>query len=448
MDLMELKHSIFQYGIVGAGGAGFPTQEKINENIDVVILNCAECEPLFRVDRQLLRDYAENILSTLAFIVDSVKAAKGIVAIKSVYKEARAAVEEVIYKYRKLEIKILPDVYPMGDEAVLVYEVTGKIAPEGAIPLAVGAMVLNVETVLNLYKGIYLNEPVTDKYVTVTGAVQNPVTVKVPIGISIKELIKYAGGPSIDEYEILKGGPMTGRLAKAGELIDKTTKAVIVLPKEHPIILKRKEKASINLNRIKSVCSQCQMCTDLCPRHLLGHNIKPNRMMKVIGHGITSDIEAYTMSMLCSECGLCEVYACHQGLSPRRIIGELKAGLRGKGIKNPHTRKELNANVLRDGRMVPMERLIARLGISKYDVKAPLIEKEMNIKLVEILLKQHIGAVAIPKVQVGERVKKGQLIGEVSEGKLGSKIHASIDGQISKIYEDRIIIEHRGEENE
>ncbi|MCM8710019.1 SLBB domain-containing protein [Clostridium sp. SYSU_GA19001] len=444
MDLMEFKKVIFDNGVAGAGGAGFPSHEKLNKTADTIILNCAECEPLFRVDRQLLAKYTENILQTLEIIVNVLEAEKGIVAIKSAYKNTIAAVKSQIQRYEKLEIKILPDVYPAGDEVVLVYETTGRIVPEGAIPLTVGTVVFNVETVLNIFKAVALKEPVTDKYVTVTGEVKNPITIKAPVGISIKELIEFAGGASIAEYEVLNGGPLTGRLADLEDTVGKTTKAIIVLPKEHIIVQKRQLNPYTNLKRTMSVCSQCQMCTDLCPRSLLGHSIKPNRIMKALGSGLAVDIEAFTSSMLCSECGLCEAYSCHQGLSPRMLAGELKRKLRQNGVKNPHHKAPVSVNPMRDGRMVPMERLIARLGISKYNVDAPLSEKDVNIDKVKIYINRHIGQIPVPTVKIGDIVNKGDLIAEVPDGKLGVKFHASISGKVISVEESFISIENGG----
>lgn len=444
MDLMELRKIIFDNGIVGAGGAGFPSYEKLNSIADTVILNCAECEPLFRVDRQLLAEYTENILQMLSIIVEALEAEKGIVAVKSAYESTIKSVKSQIGKYDRLEIKILPDVYPAGDEVVLVYETTGRIVPEGAIPIAVGAVIYNVETVFNIYKAVFLREAVTDKYITVTGEVKKSVTLKAPVGISIRELIEAAGGASISEYEIINGGPLTGRLAGPNDVVGKTTKAVIVLPQNHPIVNKRKINPYVNLRRTSSVCSQCQMCTDLCPRHLLGHSIKPNKIMKAVGSGLISDIEAFTSSMLCSECGLCEAYSCHQGLSPRMIAGELKRKLRQNGVKNPHHKAPVSANAMREGRMVPMKRLIARLGISKYDVDAPLSENVINTNKVTIYLNRHIGAVPFPVVKVGDIVEKGTLIANLEDGKLGVKAHSSIHGRVIEVTETHIIVEEGG----
>lgn len=447
MEIEELKAKLRACGVVGAGGAGFPTYAKLNSAAEVVILNSAECEPLLRVDRQLSKYYTEEILKALELIVKTLKAEKGIFAIKSEYKEAIASLKAVIYKYTNIEIKILENVYPAGDEVVLVYEATGKIVPEGSIPIEVGAVVVNTETVLNVYNSVFLDKPLTDKYVTITGEVNNPTTIKVPIGTSIKECIEIVGGAKIENFKIILGGPMTGRIGLLEDVITKTSKAIIVLPEEHSIILKRQTKSSIRINRAMSVCSQCRMCTDLCPRYLLGHNIQPHRIMNALANGVTSDIGAYTSAYLCCGCGICENYACYQGLAPSSIIGELKGRLKEKGVKNTPSKVASKVDIMREGRKVPMERLIARLGLTKYNIKAPLVDELYKAYKVVIKLNQHIGAATIAKVKVGDLVDVGELIGEIEEGKLGTNIHASISGVITKVDNKAITIEARGDIN-
>jgi len=447
MEIEELKTKLRTYGIVGAGGAGFPTYAKLNSLAEVVILNSAECEPLLRVDRQLSKDYAEQILTALELIVKVLGAKKGIYAIKSEYTGAIASLNAVIYKYENIELKILDNVYPAGDEVVLVYEAIGKVVPEGSLPIEVGAVVLNTETVLNVYNCVFLDKPLTTKYVTITGEVKNPTTIKVPIGTSVRECIEIVGGAKIEKFRIILGGPMTGRLGELDDVITKTSKAIIVLPEEHSIILKRLTKSSIKINRAMSVCSQCRMCTDLCPRYLLGHSIQPHRIMNAIANGITSDIEAFKSAQLCCGCGICENYACYQGLAPSSIIGELKMRLKEKGVKLTKTTKESTVNIMRNGRKVPMKRLIARLGLTKYNIDAPLVDELRNVFNVVIKLSQHIGAPATAKVKVGDLVTVGEIIGEISEGKLGANIHSSINGIITNVYNESINIKARGDMN-
>lgn len=447
MNTAELKKRIYDCGVVGAGGAGFPTHVKLSGQADTVILNGAECEPLLRVDRQLLANYTKKILGGLDQTIRTIGAKRGIVAIKEVYRAAIESVQGSIGHYPMLELQTLPDIYPSGDEVNLIYETTKRVVPEGSIPIEVGVMVLNVETVLNIYEAIQENQPVTHTYVTIAGAVQEAATRKVPIGISVEALIRSAGGSVLKEYVVLMGGPMTGRVVGAKEPVTKTTKAVIVLPKDHPVVQKKQTNTAIDLKRAMSACSQCRMCTDLCPRNLLGHSIVPNRFMNSIANGVVSDLESYMMTLLCCECGVCEMYACHQGLSPRRLIAECKAKLRQKGVsieKKPLTRP---AHGMRSMRQVPMERLIDRLGLREYNVEAPLTDEVIRPDTVKIPLRQHIGAPGKPVVQIGSPIQAGQLIAEPAEGQLGAKIHASMAGFVTDIDNAYITIKNRGEQN-
>ena len=210
-------------GIVGAGGAGFPTHVKLNAKAETVIINGAECEPLLRVDQQLMAKQAGRLLAALDKIVAHLGANEGVVALKEHYHTAAEALQRELPKYPKLRLHLLGAFYPAGDEQVIVYEVTGRVVPEGGIPMNVGVVVTNVETALNVLDAVD-GHPVTKKYVTVTGAVRTPKTVKVPLGITVAEALELAGGPTVADYRIVNGGPMMGRLVPPESAITKTTK--------------------------------------------------------------------------------------------------------------------------------------------------------------------------------------------------------------------------------
>ena len=174
MNLTELSTLMQNAGVAGAGGAGFPSYAKLNAAADTIILNCAECEPLLKLHRQVLAKYANEILATLTVIADAVEADNIIIAVKPHYKEAVDAVKANLASYPKARIGLLPEVYPAGDEVVTIYETTGRVVKPGALPITVGVTVFNVETVYNIYRALHEAAPVTDKYITITGAVKNP----------------------------------------------------------------------------------------------------------------------------------------------------------------------------------------------------------------------------------------------------------------------------------
>lgn len=439
MDMLEMKKALFDGGVVGAGGAGFPTHAKLSDQAETIILNCAECEPLLKVDRQLMTDYINEILSGMQMLVDTLGAKEGIIAVKRSYKTALEAVSNNIKQFKNLKLHVLPDIYPAGDEVVLIYETTGKVVPQGKIPILVGCMVVNVETVLNVYRKVTSDANVVTKFVTVAGLVKEPFTVEVPVGITVQDLIDMAGGFTTGDSVMIMGGPMTGRICSTHDIVTKTTKAILVLPPTCLPVTKRQSSAKLDIRNAMSVCSQCSMCTSLCPRNLLGAAIQPHEFMRAIGNGLTSCVDAYLNSFFCVSCGLCEMYSCHQGLSPRRLLDEYKSGLRAKGVKPPE-RVNKPVNRLREERKVPEHRLLLRLGLEPYDVPAPMKQCAADIKEVKLLLRQCIGAPCIPTVKAGDHVDVGQTVGQPPEGALGTCLHASIAGKVTAVTDNYITI--------
>lgn len=440
MEIKELSSLLQQSGIVGAGGAGFPTYAKLDKRADTIILNCAECEPLLRLHRQLLEKYAREIVRTFHMIGQAVEARDIIIGIKKAYKKTIEALEDVIGDYPGVRLGLLEEVYPAGDEVVLIYEVTGKVVRPGGLPIESGVAVFNVETVYNIYRAVSQEAPVTDKLVSVVGEVKAPVTVRVPLGTSIDETVQMAGGITVENPAYFIGGPMMGFIGGGLWPVTKTTNAVLVLPEEHLIIQRKMRKASIDLKRAAACCCQCTMCTDLCPRHLLGHPIEPHLFMRAATCKDIQKPDIFINTMFCSSCGLCEMYSCMQGLSPRSLMAEYKAGLKANGIKPPQDVVPEAAGKEREYRKVPMQRLMARLDLDRYDRGAPLDEEPVSVKRVKVLLSQHIGAPALAIASIGDRVEKGQMIAKPGTG-LSVGIHASISGTVTEVSEKYIIIE-------
>ncbi len=443
MTLSELKSKLRSAGVAGAGGAGFPAYAKLSDAADTIILNCAECEPLLKLHRQVLAEYAFEILSALQIVKETTGAKEVIIALKKTYKDAINAVNSVLNKFNNFSISYLPEVYPAGDEVVTIYESTGRIVPPGKLPISVGVTVFNVETMLNIYRAVNSDSPVTHSFVTVTGAVRKPVTVNAPLGMNFKELIAIAGGSYLDEYCIINGGPMMGKLANDLDTVTKTTTALLVLPCNHQIIEKKKTRISLNLKRAMAACCQCRSCTNTCSRNLLGHPIEPHAFMRTATSGVTKDLAPFLNTFFCSGCGICEMYSCPQGLAPRTLITEYKMGLRKNGVPMPSDIPEPVVDKNRNMKLVPISRLTARLGLSKYNSPAPLSEDEIVPKKVRITFDQNIGAPAKAVVKAGEKVSVGQVIADVDEKALGLPIHASISGTVSDANEHFIIIESK-----
>jgi len=441
MDIKELADILRENGVVGAGGAGFPTYAKLNQAADTIILNCAECEPLLKLHQQLLEQYAYEILEALHLIGQAVGAKDVVIGIKNAYKKTIAALNEWIGEYPEMRLGLLDEMYPAGDEVVLLYEVTKRVVRPGGLPIECGAAIFNVETVYNVYRAVRHKIPNMDKIVSVVGEVEHPVTVRVPLGTSIEETVALAGGITTERPVYFIGGPMMGTIGNGTGPVTKTTNAVLVLPEDHIIIRKKQRKASIDLKRAAASCCQCTMCTDLCPRHQLGHPVTPNEFMRAATCKDLQQSQVYLNTMFCSSCGLCEMYSCMQSLAPRSLMAEYKEGLRANGVKLPRDVEAVPVDESRKYRKVPMKRLMARLELTKYDRPAPLDNETKAVRRVKILMSQHIGAPAVPGVAVGDVVKAGQVVGLAADG-LSVAVHASISGKVLGVTDKYVIIQN------
>jgi len=272
-----------------------------------------------------------------------------------------------------------------------------------------------------------------------------------PIGTPIGEAVAWAGGIKIprwserteEDYAVVVGGPMMGRLAQdLSEPVIKTTTGLIVLPRNSPVVRSLSRPLGAWVKRGRSTCDQCRDCTDLCPRYLLGHDLEPHKVMRSINYGLTEPTAIITAAVLCCECRLCEAYACPLGLSPMAYYQEIKRQLAAQGWKNVvHKRSDLTPHAMREYRRVPMERLVARLGLTEYEeCTCPLDEREYRPQRVTIPLKQHIGAPSQPVVKIGDGVQHGDLIAKIPEGKLGANVHASISGRVEAVTGEHVVI--------
>lgn len=435
MELQTLLDAVEAAGVVGAGGGGFPTAAKLKGEAEILIVNGAECEPLLNVDQLLMMHHTDILAQALASLVKLTGACQGIIAVKGKYERVIQALTDAIGSHENLKLFNLADRYPVGDEQLLVQNVTGRSIPPGGLPVDVGVVVINVETLYNISHAL-AGDVVTHKFLTVAGDVKHPVTVKAPLGISAAELLDLAGGPGNADYLLIEGGPCMGKPITSETPITKTTNGLIVLPTRHPLVKSYSRGLNRNLNLALFVCSQCHQCTDLCPRRLLGHPLEPHRIMRAVSYSI-ADTVALPQALLCSECGVCELYACQFGLSPRHINQIIKAELKRSSFKP--TWKPVGIPQGYEGRQIPYNRLLRRMGLMKYNREAVWMDTEVETEKVALPLQQHIGAPSIPIVQTGQEVKQGELIAEIPRGKLGATLHASLTGRVVEVG-DQIVI--------
>lgn len=429
-------------GVVGAGGAGFPTHVKLQSEVSRVLANGASCEPLLKSDPYLMEHFTDLILDGLNKVIKCTEADQGTICLKAKHKKAVAKLKDSINNgsyAHNTDIFELENFYPAGDEFVLVAELLGKTVPEGGIPLDVSTLVSNVETLLNISRAM-AGQPVTDRYLTICGEVRNPVICKVPIGTPASEVVTLAGGSTLAEYALVMGGPMMGLvLQNINQPVTKTTSGLIVLPPNHNVVQDKQKDLKRMRSIAKSACTQCSHCTELCPRNLIGHNIAPHKIMRHLAYtpGMTGEI--LSDALICSGCGICEKFACPMMLSPREINMAVKEKLIKEGVKRKSYADQHQISSFFNTRKVPTNRLMERLGVTSYDLPLPFYEDKIRSKEVRIPTLQHIGDPALPVVKVGDKVRKGDLIGEIPQGKLGARVHASIDGTVTRV-EDTITI--------
>ncbi|UCB46656.1 MAG: 4Fe-4S dicluster domain-containing protein [Spirochaetota bacterium] len=442
---MNISELIKSSGVVGAGGAGFPTHVKVEAEIDTVIVNGAECEPLLENDKWLLEKESKKVIKGLEYLIDACGARRGVIALKQKYKQPMIAIKKAIGKRKSVEVFELGDFYPAGDEFILVYEVTGRIVPEGGIPLKVGCLVDNVETVLNVYEAIENKRPVTRRWLTCTGEVEVPSVVNANIGVPLADVIDLCGGITVPDAAVVIGGPLMGSIEKDLQApVTKTTTGIIVLPEDHEIIRKKTIPVEFIIKLSKSVCCQCTYCTEMCPRYLIGHGLKPHLIMRQINLGIDIPAHIIKNAFLCSECGLCEVFACVMELSPAIMNRSLKERLIKEGLTPHFPERKVEAREMKEYRKIPTSRIVQRLGLSAYREKPLRRGVKTDPERIELLLKQHIGEVSVPIVKVGDKVQEGQPIAEIPEGCLGARVHSSISGMVTFCDDERVIIERQG----
>jgi Na+-translocating ferredoxin:NAD+ oxidoreductase RnfC subunit len=431
---MSAPSLVEQCGIVGAGGGGFPTETKLQSPAGVLIVNGAECEPLLHKDKELLKHQAKALLAGVRVAMDRVGAGEAVIGVKNKYEDVIAALRTQL----RAGVRVLPlsDSYPAGDEFILVHDVTGRVIPPGGLPRDVDAAVANVETLVN----VGLGQPVTHKYLTVAGAVRTPVTLRVPVGVTIGAAIEAAGGATEAQVAVLVGGVMMARLARSlEEPVTKTTGGLIVLPATHPLVRRHAAPWS-QVERIgRSACDQCRFCTELCPRYLLGHPIEPHRAMQSLGFtGAKERMIAGTL--YCCECNLCSLFSCPEDLDPKNVCVNAKPVAREQRLFWAGRKEDVKPHPLADQRRIPTHRLMAKLGLTGFRNVGPLEERPFAPRQVVLPLKQHAGAPAEPTVRAGERVTAGDVVAAPAPGALGARIHASIGGTVRDT-SGRIVIE-------
>ena len=437
--MATLAEALRQSGVVGAGGAGFPTSVKSEAKVEFVIANGAECEPLVHKDVELMQAYPGEILSGLRLMIRATDAKRGLFGLKEKNATAVDAIRSHIGE-AEIDVVLLGDFYPSGDEYELVHIATGRLIPPAGIPLQVGCVVNNVETLYNINLAVR-GTSVTRKFISVTGAVREPKSFWVPIGTTFREVLDLAGGTTVSEFGLFISGLMMGTLTfDLDDAVTKTTAGLIVLPRDHYLVT-RKDRTVASMNHIgKSACDQCSYCTEFCPRYLLGYEIEPHKVMRSLGFTATGKDNWNQWAELCCACGLCTLYACPEDLYPKEACDGAKTDMRAVGIKFVQE-KPVRVHPMKEHRRVPLSLLRKRLKVEEYESDAPFADITVEPSSVRIKLKQHTGAPAKPVVRAGDKVGRGDVVAAVEPPALGASIHASIDGTVKAITDSHIELE-------
>ena len=296
-DGPEIVKKIQEAGIVGLGGATFPTHVKLvppkGMKAEVLLINGVECEPYLTSDHRLMLEKSDEILVGTQILMRAMNVEKAVIGIENNKPDAIKLLSEKTKDYKGISVIALKVQYPQGGEKQLINAVTGKEVPSGGLPIAVGAVVSNVGTAFSVYEAIQKNKPLVERVVTVTGkSVSNPSNYKVRIGTATSELVEAAGGLPEDTGKIISGGPMMGRaLASLDVPVTKGTSGILIMRDEET-----KRNEVIN-------CIRCSRCVSVCPMGL-----EPYLLM-TLGEKQIFDRAEDDKIMDCIECGSCS-YTC------------------------------------------------------------------------------------------------------------------------------------------
>lgn len=289
----EIINKVKEAGVVGMGGAGFPTHVKLSpkepEKIEYIIANCAECEPYLTADYRRMLENPEGLVEGMKIVLQLFEKAKGIFAIEDNKPDCIEKIKKLVKNEPRLSVCTLQTKYPQGGERQLIYAVTGRSINSKMLPADVGCIVDNVETLTAVYNAVKLGRPVMHRVSTITGdAVEKPGNFLYSIGTSYTELVEAAGGFKVQPKKIISGGPMMGfSMFELDVPTTKTSSSLLCLANDDVTQLQA------------SACINCGRCVEACPEQLV-----PSRLAKFSDNGLAAEFEKWN-GLECMECGSC-----------------------------------------------------------------------------------------------------------------------------------------------
>ena len=313
----------------------------------------------------------------------------------------------------------------------------------GCLPITQGVIVLNVETLYNVSLAVRDGQAVTEKWLTLGGDIEETRVLRVPVGTPISKIFKKYEITVPESHVVIDGGPSMGRIVNPlTACVGKTTKGILVLPRDIPAVTMKLRTADRHVAVANAVCCQCTNCTEMCPRALLGYPLEPHRLVRASNEVVRAIPKSYTSALLCCGCGICEISACGQYISPKAVIAGQKKILAEAKIRYPQGKAPVAPIADRSMRRVPVSRWRSLLGVAKFQ-RTPQGDFDIySCGEVFVSLKPHIGVPSIAEVKVGDRVAKGDLIARAADG-LSIHQHASIDGVVTYIDENGIRIKQK-----
>ncbi len=401
-------------GIVDATGQPLDARLRAASRPRVLVVDATDGDPAVGSARRGAAANPDRRIAGLRAAAEATGATRAVVAV-----ERRAG--EVARALAAVPVHLVDDLAGCGDPADLAWDVTGRHD---------GVLVLDAASIVALGAALG-GEPVIERVVTVAGSVARPGVGLVPVGTTVEDLVAAAGGTTCGAgWMALGDGPLAGRPLDRDDVVTKGTRAIFVGAAGSDLVRRARLSVADSVRRSLSACERCAMCTDACPPRLLGGRLRPDELVRALGAPATAQAELVA-ALECTACGLCDV-ACPSGLSPRALVTAAARALVDRDVGSSPAERG-HPHEARAHRRLGVGLVARRLGLGDGPLELPWEHWSIPPATVVLPLKMSLGHAARPLVRAGDRVLRGQLVGDVPEGAVGARLHASIGGIVDAI---------------